>query len=394
MISPFDRLSNIELGRRLRVARELASTTQSAAAEWIDVARTTIVAIEKGQRRIRIDELQRLAALYGTSANSILRREAIHLDLVPRFRRLPESRDESIAKATHILNNLVGAELELEQALGIEPYRHYPPERPLLPGDVRIQAEQDAQDLRDWLGFGSAPVLDVISLLETHFRIRVYIRILSGKVSGLFAFDDRAGPCILLNANHPPTRLRQTAIHELSHFLATREKPDIHLGYEHFDSPAETYANYFSRYFLTPSRAVRQRFATITAGQSHFTRRHVILLAYAFAVSREAIVRRLEELRLVREGTWDWFMENGGITEDDVRKVIGDRPDQPLYSPVASRILPPRIALLVREVWKKGLYSEGQLARLFCLSRLDIREVLDGIEQEEREGNELFRLPH
>ena len=54
----------------------------------------------------------------------------------------------------------------------------------------------------------------------------------------------------------------------------------------------------------------------------------------------------------------------------------------------------PRLALLTREAWKRGLYSEGQLAGLLHLSRHEIREVLDGAETEESEANELVKLPH
>jgi transcriptional regulator with XRE-family HTH domain len=69
-----DKLSDIEIGERLRIAREAKKLTQAAAANAIDVARTTLVAIEQGQRRVRMDEIQKLASAYGTSANAILRR--------------------------------------------------------------------------------------------------------------------------------------------------------------------------------------------------------------------------------------------------------------------------------------------------------------------------------
>ena len=81
-------LVDTDVGARLRVAREGAGLTQAAAAEAIGVARTTLVALEKGQRRPRIGEIQELARRYGTSANALLRREAAHVDLTPRFRRL------------------------------------------------------------------------------------------------------------------------------------------------------------------------------------------------------------------------------------------------------------------------------------------------------------------
>jgi Zn-dependent peptidase ImmA (M78 family) len=388
-----ERLSDKEIGERLRLAREAAKLKQLEVAQAIEIARTTLVAIEQGQRRIKTDELQKLAALYGVSANSILRQESVHLDMVPRFRKLPQSGDSAIEDAARLLNDLVSAEVELENALGVRRVRNYPPERPILPGDVRAQAEQDAQDLRDWLGLGTGPVLDIASLLDLQLGIRVYVRRLDGEISGLFAYDDAVGACMLLNASHPAERQTQTGAHETGHFSSTRREPEVLTEGEASNSREERYAAAFGRAFVTPARAVRQRFAEITAGQSHLTRRHIILLAHAFGVSREAMVRRLEELRLAKNGTWDWFQANGGITDEQAHQVIGNlpgqRPDAAAQGPV-----PPRLALLAREAFKRGLYSEGQLVRLLKLDRHAIRELLEGVENEESEANELIKLSH
>ncbi|BAT59394.1 helix-turn-helix domain protein [Variibacter gotjawalensis] len=391
MTDTSERLSNHEIGERLRLAREGVKLTQSQAAEVIGAARTTIVAIEQGKRRIQMDELQKLATSYQTSANVILRREAVHLDMVPRFRKLDDSKDIDVERATRLLNDLVSAEVELENALGVTRARNYPPERPILPGEVRSQAEQDAQELRDWLGLGSGPIMDIVSILDLQLGIRVYVRPLHGKVSGLFAYDEAAGACILLNANHSHERLTQTGAHELAHVISTRHQPEVLTEGERFASREERYANIFQRNFIAPARVVRQRFAEITAGQSHLTRRHVILIAHAISLSREATVRRLEELKLAREGTWDWFQGNGGITDAQVREVLGDIP-RPNISVVLKGMVPPRLALLAREAWKQELYSEGQLARLLHLDRHGIREVLDGAEREEGEADELVKI--
>jgi Zn-dependent peptidase ImmA (M78 family) len=388
-----DRLTDAEIGERLRLARESAKLKQADAAALIGAARTTIVAVEQGKRRIQMDELQKLATAYGTSANAILRREAVHLDMVPRFRKLAEAGNDAVEDATRLLNDLVRAELELENALGVSRTRNYPPERPILPGEVRAQAEQDAQELRDWLGLGPGPVVDIVSILDLQLGIRVYVRPLYGKVSGLFAYDDTAGACILLNANHPHERLTQSGVHELGHFVSARRQPEVLTEDELFTTREERYANIFQRCFITPARAVRQLFAEITAGQSHLTRRHIILLAHALGVSREAMVRRLEELKLARDGTWDWFVANGGITDDQVRQVLGEIPAREMDAR-AWGIVPPRLALLAREAWKREMYSEGQLARLLRLNRHEIREVLDGAEKEESEANELVKLPN
>ena len=102
----------------------------------------------------------------------------------------------------------------------------------------------------------------------------------------------------------------------------------------------------------------------------------------------------LEELSLAKNGTWDWFQANGGITDDQARQVLGELPDRYINATEARGAVPPRLALLAREAWKRGFYSEGQLARLLQLDRHQIREVLDGAEMEESEADELFKLPH
>src|SRR4051812_4037795 len=136
-------ISPDELGERLRIAREAARVTQAGAAEAIKVARTTLVAMEQGQRRIRIDELQKLALLYNISVNALLRQEAVHVDFMPRFRKLISDEDDASRKASQLLTDLAAAEVELENLLGIRWPRSYPPERPLLSPDVRRQAEHD-----------------------------------------------------------------------------------------------------------------------------------------------------------------------------------------------------------------------------------------------------------
>ena len=96
----FSVLSNdvnpVDVGKRLRLARETAGITQADAALTISVGRTTLVAIEKGQRKIRIKELQMLAAMYSTSVNTLLRPESKHVNLVPQFRKHFRSKDELV----------------------------------------------------------------------------------------------------------------------------------------------------------------------------------------------------------------------------------------------------------------------------------------------------------
>ncbi|WP_236207013.1 XRE family transcriptional regulator [Pseudomonas tohonis] len=389
MTKPNYELSPIELGERLKTARETADMTQDAAAKAVGIARTTLVAIEKGQRNARLDEIQALSRCYRISANMLLRKEAVHVDLVPRFRSLPETNEVGIEQAAQMLNDLVRAEVELENVLGIQRAHNYPAEKAILPGDVRKQAELDAQNLRNWLGLGEGPIQDIVALMELQLGIRVYSRKLDSKVSGLFAYDDGVGACILINARHRKDRRAQTSAHELGHFIATRRRPEIYQDEKYDNSREERYANAFASAFLTPARAVMEKFKELTIGSTHLTRRHIILLSSFFGVSRQAMVMRLEELSLTKKGTWDWFVDNGGITDEQARQVLGESGiiSMPIDGTQSSRLF-----LLAIEAWKKDLISEGQMSEMLKLDREKVRELLD--EAEEDEVDDLFKLPH
>jgi Zn-dependent peptidase ImmA (M78 family)/DNA-binding XRE family transcriptional regulator len=391
-MSLLEQVPPADIGDRLRLAREALKITQAAAADAIKVARTTLVAIEKGERRARMAEVQQLAKLYRTSVNALLREESVHVDLAPRFRKVIGAGDTAADKAAGLLADLAKAEVELENLLGVKRPRNYPPERTILPGDVRAQAENDATELRQRLGLGIAPIPDIVTLLEMELGVRVYVRRFDGNISGLFVYDDALGACMLLNANHPRDRRNQTGGHETGHLVSTRRQPEVLHDNETENSREERYANAFGRAFLTPARAVMQKFQEVTAGSDRLSRRHVIILAHTFSVSREAIVRRLEELRLVKQGTWDWFESNGGITDEQTRQVLGDLSSPDAYKAEADRPTTLRLNLLAAEAYRKGLLSEGQLARLLHLDRVELREILTSQELEGSEADEVTNL--
>lgn len=379
-------LSAQEIGRRLRLARENAGIRQDEAAQVIGMSRPTLVSIEQGTRRARIQELQTLAKHYGVSVNALLRREAVHTDLVPRFRKLRDKEGGDTRDAVRLFNDLIKADVELENMLGIRRKRNYPPERGIGTGDVQELAEKHAQELRDWLGMGPGPIADIFSIIELNLGIRLYQRRLAkrSKVAGLFTYDDEIGACILLNANHPLARRVQSAAHELGHFFGTRQMPEVLEDDEKFLSREERYANAFGRAFVAPTQSFSESFRQLKEITGKTTRRLIILLANQYNISRQACVLRLEELGLVKKGTWDWFTNHGGITDEHAREVLGqtaDRPDPAKDD--ANNLASHRMSLMAHAAWKRGLMSEGQLAELLKIGRVELRKIVDQIELEE-----------
>jgi hypothetical protein len=94
------------------------------------------------------------------------------------------------------------------------------------------------------------------------------------------------------------------------------------------------------------------------------------------------MVRRLEELGLTKAGTWDWFQANGGIKDEHVRQVLGDLTAPDKDKAEADHPTTLRLNLLAAEAYRQNLLSEGQLARLLQLDRLELRELLDSQESE------------
>ena len=62
-------------------------------------------------------------------------------------------------------------------------------------------------------------------------------------------------------------------------------------------------------------------FKAHTEGQSQFTRRMAIDIADWFGVTPRFIICQLERLWILKEGSWDWFQANGGITRDHVEQA-------------------------------------------------------------------------
>jgi Zn-dependent peptidase ImmA (M78 family)/DNA-binding XRE family transcriptional regulator len=383
MLSVLENRSPKDVGERLRAARSNAGLTQQRAADDLYLARTTLIAIEKGERRVRADEFRAMVALYGISVNTFFQSECAAVEFVPRFRALSGVSNQEAGDAVRMLSDLAIAEFELERVLGMPLRRDYPPERRIGSGNIREQAEDAALDTRQRLGLGLSPINDLVSLLELEVGIRVFVQPLkSSAVSGLFVFDETIGACMLLNRNHPQERRAFTAAHEYAHFLSTRQQPDVlwepSLGAQ---SREERFAAAFASSLMMPAAAIRRRFEDLRREAGQFSPRHLILLAHQLNVSEEALCRRLEELGLVRAGTWE-SLRGRGFSGELVREVLGDK------AKVQETPVSPRIWHLASEAYRRDLLSEGQIANRLGMDRVSVRAMLDSSTMLDGSGTE------
>jgi Zn-dependent peptidase ImmA (M78 family)/DNA-binding XRE family transcriptional regulator len=372
------------LGQRLQVARSRRGLTQHDVAQALDVARTTVTAIEKGERRVRPGELLRMAALYGVPVGDLVRERPPVGDFSVQFRTLfrrAEAADAQVEDAVFRFQQLCEDYLELESLCDAPLKRRYPDEYDLLQSDQHGIAPEAAGDElaireRNRLGLGDGPIGDLRHLLEHDVGLRVFLMGgLPAKLAAMFAYTDELGGCIAVNAAHPLERRRVSLAHEYAHFLTTRRRAEItELGrYQRLPAP-ERLANAFAISFLLPEAGVRPRFQAIQrarGGLASITPADLCTLADYYTVSFEALVLRLEDLRLLPLGTWEHLKASGFKVREAQSILTLSGAHRP-----AEEFLPLRYQLLAVTAYTREEVSEGMLARFLRVGPVETRDVV------------------
>lgn len=364
------------VGTMLRRAREARGLTQGEAAQSLEVARTTLSAIEAGKRQVRPDELLHLSEMYGRTLNELIGEREIISDFPSQFRaaRLAGAAGDAEAKlfeAVHQFQRLCEDYLFLETTTGVSLRRDYPPEYPIM----RYRPEQSGQDAataeRNRLGLGDGPVPNLRQVLEDEVGLRVFTIPLPSKVAGIFAYNEALGGCIAVNELHPAERRQWSLGHEYGHFLTARHRADIApVQPSSRPNAFERYADAFAGAFLMPATGLQRRFNQAAREVGGLvTPVEIMRLAIAYQVSFQAMTIRLEKLRHLPQGTCKRLMGKGF----KVREA-----QMPTGLPINGKTglgLPVRYQLLACRAFEDGEITEGHFARLLRLDRLEARAV-------------------
>lgn len=362
-------VSSQQLGERLSDARKRAKLTQAQVAERLGFARTTLVAIEKGERRPSNAELVRLAEVLSVSVNDLLREIYVRAEVSPRFRMAhgADKNSGAIADAVERLRKLGARYAELEHMLGLrrvparlEALQTYRVDE-ALEGmvDPNLAGEDAARVVRGLLGLGDEPALDLDERFETEAGLRIfYLDRLPPSVSAFFIWGDDIGACVAVKREHPVERQRWSLTHELGHFLRDREEGDVLEEPVSPKQPGETFSDSFTKELLMPSVAVRRRF-TDRCRAGKFTPVDLYALSRTFGVSFQAMALRLEELRLLPRGSYQKILQSRLQTQALARhEGVG----QAFSSLPRTANFPDRYVALAVAAYDQELLSEGEFA--------------------------------
>lgn len=364
------------LGQRLSDARKARGVTQDDAAKHIGCSRPTLIAIEKGNRCPKSEEIVALAELYSKTVNEIVRPGEPLADLQPHLRAVAHDMkaDESeTAQAISALQKFAEDYNRLEKLLGVKLRMNYPQEVELGSHvDVAALAEDEAVKERQRLGLGDQPVIHLRSLLEVEVGLRIIYEDLPSRIAGMFAFSRDFGGVVAVNRKHPPERRRATLLHEYGHLITDRFKPGIdYIAYPGRKPVNERFAEAFSMAFLMPATSIRRRFNQIVNDRNDFNISDLCRLAHLYFVSVEAMAIRLETLGLIPKGVRDYLKES----RFEVRRANELLSLQ--QNPVTDERFPDRYVFLAVHAFDRGELSEGELAAILRCDRVSTREIVE-----------------
>jgi Zn-dependent peptidase ImmA (M78 family)/transcriptional regulator with XRE-family HTH domain len=336
-------LSQTDLARRLREAREAAGLRQEDVARHLELSRPSIAQIELGNRTVTGLELAKLARLYGRDVRDFLAEEFDPSQTVlALFRAASKEIGEEALEAFRDGLALARELASLESLLGVDRSQIGAPAYSVDPPRTRWQAiaqgVQVAAEERRRLGLGVRPLWDASEFLEEQ-GIRTAMLNLPDEVSGLALMEQGLSPSIVVNRRHHQLRRRFSWVHEYAHVLMDRGQRGTISMASRRDDLSEVRANSFAASFLMPEDGVRSYLADLGRGPASRERVEIfdgeealsaevrpepgsrsvglyetVLLAHHFQVSRTAAIYRLSNLRMLSPAERDEILarENAG----------------------------------------------------------------------------------
>ena len=397
-------LTQAELGRRLRAARDAVGLTQEQAARHLNTSRSTIAQIELGNRGVESLELVQLATLYHRDLKSLLSPELSEADPVKILMRAEPgiTLDAPARQQIAWCHELCRARADLESLLEIDERRPLPPTYQLASGGSKWRAIQEGDHLaaqeRSRLQLGDAPVRDMAALLETQ-GVNCAELPLPSAISGVFiASKQVSSSCLLVNSGHHPRRQQFSYAHEYCHVLADRARGAgiSHDGNQ--DEYFEVRANAFAAAFLVPAGGVLAVLASLgklpartaeiaavdgalrvkgrpppraTDGELQVC--DVVRVADHFGVSYKSAAFRLKNLGHLNDERLEFLLSR----EEEAREVRRREPGRRRAEHQATARFRQRLLELAIEAYRQEEISWSRLGELGALAKYSSKEVAE-----------------
>lgn len=385
-------MDHINLGNRLRSARERSGLSQQAVADKLGLHRTAVTLIESGQRQVSTIELTRFAALYRSSIPELLDPGEKFAEeyLVVLHRLAPELQDDpEVKRDVETCLDLCRLGIELEGVLGRDARQGPPKFTLVLPksaAEAVTQGFEVAMEERRRLGLGSAPIRNIVARINEQGVWAVTSRLRSD-MAGFFMQHPAIGLVTIANVSHPLPRRRFSFAHEYGHVLMDRDRDLQMTTTANSGDLVEKRANAFATAFLLPASGVEHFLSNLYKGRSSrqqqlvydvasngkfdvearetpntqtITFQDAALLATNYGVSYEAAVYHLNSLRYIDRTETHALLNKSSLAKRYLQLIslrANDAPDLDDDGPE----LRSHIMYLAMEAFRREEISRGRL---------------------------------
>ena len=360
-----------KLGERLRSARKSLGLTQEDIARTLGRSRSYVALIERGERKIGLEELFSLAKLYGRSLDYFLGLEGDKFISESTFHFRAIKTDSRVRKILVLFEELCRDYAYLETLLDVDKRGEFPEIPAPLLERFRNEPDRFADELtltvREKWEFGMDPLTNLRENLEIWgFKIFAIPHELSS--AGAFLFSNDIGPCILINAANSPQRQLFTLAHEFGHFILHRDHMGISdpsnyvFGSRGRPLKKEKEANVFAAALLLPENAVRNAWRQYV-NVGNLRRFHINMLAKMFGVTYSAFLYRALSLGLIK----GWQYNRLKLPARDYSHI-----KIPEFKPLED--LPERYKALVLNAYLAGKITIGEAAQYLRVPLIDARK--------------------
>jgi Zn-dependent peptidase ImmA (M78 family)/DNA-binding XRE family transcriptional regulator len=376
-------LQQLRIAEKIQYYRKKAKLTQEDLANKLGLARTSVTAMEKGERKLKSAEVLQISEILNIPLSELTRESSFDpREYKVQFRKFigNNSSNEKEELAMEEFYGYCEKYSELQEKIIYYNFTSNSiPEFPRQDYSLKDGAKRLAKRERERLNLGIDPISSLREILEMECGLLIFfVPNNNVKISGAYLFNEKLGGCIFVNSSHPFERRRFTLAHEYGHFLADRKlisidkEDDFEIGTKKEES--EKFADLFAIEFLMPEEIVKRQFQNITEVTQRFTEVDIAKLSVYFGTSFQAMANRLIALELLPQGSYKFMIDNG-VKPDVLKKQFSNK--NSIYINDNVSIYPYNYKKMVIDLYKKEELTEGEVAYFLGLNRLEVREFLE-----------------
>ncbi|SFH73076.1 ImmA/IrrE family metallo-endopeptidase [Planctomicrobium piriforme] len=354
--------SSAEIGRRIRDIREQVSFPASSAAEALGISEADFLAIEDGRLNpIPGDYILILSRILEADFRVFISNDldAVEKETRQVFRALSNPEPSDVMAIRRFVSYCM-SEADLESILD-QPRPSLPSQYPLPAAFGKLHKTQGriaAQQERDRLGLGLAPIRNVFRLVRSQGTRVFRHRLADANLSGVTVLHPLAGVCVLINYEEDLYRQFFSTAHEYAHVLFDRDvlqQSGCVVSYKYSKSDLiEMRANCFAAEFLLPAEAIN-RFSRPKKNDTEDLLRLIKEIAKQYFVNTQTVVLQMQEAGWLTDGTVASFFKNMPATIPRQEKLDPE--------------MPAELTLMQVQRWERAIQSGTSVYYLELLRR-------------------------